>query len=61
MNKAIKRIINKDIKSIEYNKLNEQGIFIEFNEENMLNAKTLIIGPTDSLYEGGYFFFNRKL
>ena len=32
MNKAIKRIVNKDIKSIEYNKLNEQGIFIEFNE-----------------------------
>ena len=58
MTKAIKRIVNKDIKSIEHNKLNEQGIFIEFNEENLLNAKALIIGPTDSLYEGGYLFFN---
>ena len=58
MNKAIKRIVNKDIKSIEHNKLNEQGIFIEFNEENLLNAKALIIGPIDSLYEGGYLFFN---
>ena len=38
MNKAIKRIINKDIKSIEHNKLNEQGIYIEFNEQDMLSA-----------------------
>ena len=58
MNKAIKRIINKDLKSIEHNKLNEQGIFIEFNEENMLQSKAMIIGPPDSLYEGGYLFFN---
>ena len=60
MNKAIKRIINRDIKSIEHNKLNDQGIYIEFSEENMLSAKAMIIGPKDSLYEGGYLFFNIK-
>ena len=58
MNKAIKRIINKDLKSIEHYKLNDQGIFIEFNEENMLEAHALICGPKGSLYEGGYLFFN---
>lgn len=57
MNKAIKRIINKDIKSIEHNKLNEQGIYIEFNDENMLSARAMIIGPKDSIYEGGFLFF----
>ena len=56
MNKAIKRIINKDIKSIEHNKLNEQGIYIEFNEQDILSAKAMIIGPKDSIYEGGFFF-----
>ena len=58
MNKAVKRIINKDLKSIEHYKLNDQGIFIEFNEENMLEAHALIFGPKGSLYEGGYLFFN---
>tara|TARA_B100000902_G_scaffold384443_1_gene424625 strand:- start:475 stop:1203 length:729 start_codon:yes stop_codon:yes gene_type:complete len=58
MNKAIKRIINKDLKSIEHYKLNEQGIYIEFNEQNMLEAHAMIIGPKDTLYEGGYLFFN---
>jgi len=58
MNKAVKRILNKDFKSIEYNKLNEHGIYIEFNEENIMEARAMIIGPKDSLYEGGYLFFN---
>ena len=57
MNKAIKRIINKDLKSIEHNKLNDNGIYVEFDEENMLRARVLIVGPEGSLYEGGYFFF----
>ena len=54
---AIKRIITKDIKEINKNKLNEQGIFIEFNEDNILEAKAMIIGPEDSVYEGGILFF----
>ena len=54
---AIKRIITKDIKEINKNKLNEQGIFIEFNEANILEAKAMIIGPEGSVYEGGILFF----
>ena len=57
MNKAIKRVVNKDIKSIEHNKLNDQGIYIEFNEQNILSAIAMIIGPKDSIYEGGFLFF----
>ena len=44
---AIKRIINKDIKEIKNNKLNDLGIYIEFNENNLLEAKAMIIGPKD--------------
>ena len=56
-NNAIKRILSKDIKEIQKNKLNEMGIFIEFNEDDLLEAKAMIIGSDDSMYEGGILFF----
>ena len=55
---AIKRILNKDMKEVEKQNLNSLGIYIEFNEENILEAKAMIVGPKDSLYEGGFMFFN---
>jgi ubiquitin-protein ligase len=55
---AIKRILNKDIKEIEKLNLKSMGIYIDFNEDNLLNAKAMIVGPKDSLYEGGFLFFN---
>ena len=55
---AIKRIISKDIKEFHSNNLNSLGIYIDFNEKNFLEAKAMIIGPKDSLYEGGILFFN---
>ena len=54
---ALKRIINKDIKSITENNLNDLGIYVEFNEENLFEAKALIKGTKDSLYENGFLFF----
>ncbi len=57
---AIKRILNRDIKSIQKNKLNEMGIYIEFDEDNMLSAKAMILGPKDSIYAGGIFLFSIK-
>lgn len=54
---AIKRIINKDIKEIKSKNLNSLGIYIDFNEENLLEAKAMIVGPKDSLYESGFLFF----
>ena len=55
---ALKRILNKDIKEIINQKLNNNGIYIVFDEENMLSAKAMIVGPKDSLYESGFLFFN---
>ena len=55
---AIKRILNKDMKEIQKQNLNSLGIYIDFNEEDILEAKAMIVGPKDSLYEGGFLFFN---
>ena len=55
---AIKRIVNKDIKEINKQNLKSLGIYIEFDEDNFLKAKAMIVGPKDSLYEGGFLFFN---
>lgn len=58
MKAAMKRIINIDIKNIQNSDLNEQGIYIKFNEEDMMKAVALIIGPKDSLYEHGFLIFD---
>ena len=58
MKKVIKRIINKDLRSINENNLNEKGIYIEFNEENMLQATAMVIGPKDTIYENCILFFD---
>ena len=57
MIKTIKRITNIDIKRISESNLHEHGIFIEFDENDITKAKALIIGPKDTLYEGGYLLF----
>ena len=58
MSAAIKRIVNKDLKEVQMMKLDELGIYIQFNEENMLQAKAIIIGPKDTPYENGILYFN---
>ena len=55
--KAVKRILTKDMKEIVNQKLEDLGIYIQFNEENILEAKAMIVGPNDSLYAGGILFF----
>ena len=57
---AIKRIMQKDMKSIQVHNLEEMGIYIEFNEENMLEALAMIKGPDDSVYKNGLLFFKIK-
>ena len=54
---AVKRIVSKDMKSIQKNNLHENGIFIEFNENDVTQAVAMIIAPEDSVYENGIFFF----
>ena len=57
MKAALKRIINIDMKRVEEANLNEQGIFIKFDEKDMFRAKAMIIGPKDTIYENAYLFF----
>ena len=54
---AIQRIINKDIKELSKLNLDKLGIFVEFDENNMLKAKAIIIGPKNSPYENGILYF----
>lgn len=56
-NTAIKRIISKDIRELNKMNLEEHGIHIEFDENNMLNAKAIIIGPKNTPYENGILYF----
>ena len=55
---ALKRILKKDMKEIKNKKLSDLGIYILFDEENMLKATAMVAGPKDSLYEYGFLFFN---
>lgn len=54
----IKRIA-KDIKKFEESKL--EDIFIYVNEENMHDIRALIIGPKDTVFAGGFFYFKLDL
>jgi len=54
---AIKRVVNKDMKEIQKMNLNELGIHIHFDEENVLNANAIIIGPKNTPFENGILYF----
>ena len=56
---AQKRII-KDIRDIEKNPLTQHGIFTVYDENNIFNIKVLMIGPENTPYEKGFFFFDLK-
>jgi len=58
MKAALKRIMNIDMKRLNENSLESQGIYIIFDESNILKAKALIIGPKDTLFENGFLFFD---
>tara|TARA_R110002074_G_scaffold402251_1_gene605729 strand:- start:2978 stop:3649 length:672 start_codon:yes stop_codon:yes gene_type:complete len=53
MKKVIKRIINKDLKSIQ----NLKNIYVEFDEFNMIKAKAIIIGPKNTRYQDSILLF----
>ena len=54
---AMKRIMNKDMKEIHKMNLSELGIHIQFDEEDIMKASAIIIGPKDTPYENGIFYF----
>lgn len=51
-----KRLLN-DIKQIMKNPLHEHGIYYHHDENDMLKGYALIIGPKETLYEGGSYLF----
>jgi len=57
---AVKRIMQKDMKVIQTMNLQDMGIHIEFDEENIQEAVAMIIGPKDSVYSDGVLFFTIK-
>ena len=53
---TIKRLA-KDVREIMKNPLDEHGIYYFHNESDILKGQALIIGPKDTPYENGYYFF----
>jgi len=57
MNRAIKRI-TKDIRYIYKNPLNDNKIYIHYDEENMFKMYCMIIGTENTPYEDGFYLFD---
>lgn len=58
---SIARIrLMSEIKDIERNNQIANGIYIIYDESDIFNWYALVIGPVDSVYEGGLFIFNIK-
>jgi ubiquitin-conjugating enzyme E2 Z len=55
--KAIKRI-QVDITNIQAEEIKAQGIYYIHDDADISKGTALIIGPRDTPYEGGYYFFS---
>lgn len=53
---TMKRILS-DVKEIYKNPLEDHGIYYKHDEDNLLNGYIMIIGPSDTPYQYGYYFF----
>lgn len=53
---TMKRILS-DVKEIYKNPLEEHGIYYKHDEDNILKGYIMIIGPSDTPYQYGYYFF----
>ena len=56
----IKRL-TRDIKILKDSNLEENGIYFVIDEKNVTDIKCMIIGPEDTPYAYGYYFFNIKI
>ena len=54
------RRLVKDAKDIIVHPLVSHGIYYIHNEDNILKGKALIIGPSETPYQNGYYLFNFK-
>lgn len=53
----IKRI-HKDIREYTKSNLREQGIFCTFDDNDVSHVRAMIVGPEDTPYAYGYYFFD---
>lgn len=53
---TVKRLI-KDVKDLKKNPLESDGIYYSHDETNILKGYAMIIGPPNSMYSGGFYFF----
>lgn len=54
---TIKRLV-KDVREIINNPLTQHGIHYIHDDTNMLKGQALIIGPSETPYENGYYLFD---
>ena len=59
LNSNEKRIL-KDVINITKNPLTNQGIYYYHDVGNLYNGYCMIIGPNDTIYGHGFYFFNLK-
>ena len=53
---TIERLL-KDIKDVYVSSLDADGIYYKHSDTNILRAYAMIVGQPDTLYFGGYYFF----
>jgi ubiquitin-protein ligase len=53
---TIQRLL-KDVKQVYKHPLTDNGIYYSHDENDMLKGYALIVGPSDTPYYGGYYFF----
>ena len=56
---TIKRLI-KDVREITKTPLTSHGIYYQHSNDDILCGQAMIIGPADTPYEQGYYFFEFK-
>lgn len=56
---TIKRLIS-DVRDLMNDPLTDEGIYYKHDEEDMLVGYAYLVGPKDSLYYGGNYFFKFK-
>jgi ubiquitin-protein ligase len=53
---TVKRLL-KDVRQIIKHPLNQNGIYYIHDETNIMRGYAMIVGPSDTPYFGGYYFF----
>lgn len=55
---ATARRLARDVRELQKSPLDDLGVHYAHDTSHMLRGRALVIGPRDTPYEGGYFFFS---